>query len=264
MIKLLDLLREEKLFKENKQYILETLKQAKMYVKQGKLSSEDLNTLIKLSPDPKYLGWLAKIWIAERPDIDDLSNNIKEYDVFEKRGKVLTKDINQFKTFEDLYNEVNQIKTSGTGESRRSSENKYDITRDDNDLYIASPKTPEASHKLGLSKFAFRICKDGKKDSAWCTTHINIDHFNNYYYKNGIEFYYIKVRSEELMNELKEAFPEKHPKKQPGKNEELTEGEAMEVVALAVFPDNKIDAYDGLDKQMSKSEIKKFLKIIGY
>ena len=240
----------KKLFKENKQYVSETLKQAKMYVEQGKLSPEDLNTLIELSPDPKYLGWLAKIWIAERPDIDDLRNNIEEYDVFAKRGKVLTKDINQFKTFKDLYNEVDQINKSGAGVSSKSLENEYDVIKDDNDLYIASPRTHEASRKLGLSKFSFRDCEGGGKDSAWCTTYKAPDHFNNYYYKNGVTFYYIRVLSEDIMNKLQEAFPKKY--------------KSLEVVALAVLPDGRTDAYDGLDKQIPKAEINKFLKIIGY
>ena len=134
-----------------------------MYVDQGKLTPEDLDTLTKISPDPKYLGWLAKIWMTEKPDIDDLRNNIEEYDVFAKRGKALTKDINQFKTFKDLYNEVDQINKSGAGVSSKSLENEYDVIKDDNNLYIASPRTHEASRKLGLSKFSFRDCEGGGK-----------------------------------------------------------------------------------------------------
>jgi 3'-phosphoadenosine 5'-phosphosulfate sulfotransferase len=96
-------LKKYKLLKENKNYILENVKQGKMYVSQGKLSEEDLKTLIQISPDPKYVGWLAKIWMNEKPDIDDLRNTIEEYDTFLKKGKAKTKDINQFKS-------INQVK----------------------------------------------------------------------------------------------------------------------------------------------------------
>ena len=80
-------LNRNKITSKNKQYYLESVKQAKQYVKQGKLSTEDLQTLIKISPEPKYVGWLAKVWINEKPDIDDLRNYIEEYDTFAKKGK---------------------------------------------------------------------------------------------------------------------------------------------------------------------------------
>ena len=35
------------------------------------------------------------------------------------------------------------------------------------------------------------------------------------------------------------------------------------VVALAVLDDGQIDGYDGLDKQMSSSDIAEYTKIIG-
>jgi hypothetical protein len=44
--------------------------------------------------------------------------------------------------------------------------------------------------------------------------------------------------------------------------------ENMRVVAIAALPDGQLDAYDGLDKRFdsgtSQTNIKKFIKIIGY
>ena len=242
-------LNRNKITSENKQYYLESVKQAKQYVQQGKLSTEDLQTLIKISPQPKYVGWLAKVWIKEEPDIDDLRNYIEEYDTFAKKGKAKTKDIFQFKSFEDLKNEVDDINQSGEGVSVKDLESDYDVVVDNEDLYIASPHTHEASRKLGLSQFAFRDCGDGSKDSAWCTTYKAPDHFNSYYYSRNVTFYYIKVKSNRLMQELEKAFPDNWKQ--------------LVVSAIAVLEDGQIDMYDGLDKQQSPSNIKKFTDIIG-
>jgi hypothetical protein len=230
--------------------ILENLKLAKQYADQGKLSQEDLKKLAEADPTPqkKFVGWMAKVWVAEKPDFDDLRNTVEEYNVFLNKGKAKTKDINAFKTFKDLHSEVDSINRSGEGISVRELENDYDIVTDNQDLYIASPHTHEASRKLGLSKFAFRDCEEGK-DSAWCTTYKAPDHFNDYYYNNDVTFYYIRVKSPELLSKLKEAFPKKY--------------KAMEVVALAVLEDGQIDGYDGLDNQLSSKGIQKFTNIIG-
>ena len=241
-------LKKYKLLKENKHYILENVKQGKMYVSQSKLSEEDLKTLIQISPDPKYVGWLAKIWINEKPDIDDLRNTIEEYDTFLKKGKAKTKDINQFKSFKALHDEVDQINKSGEGISVKDLEKDYDTIVDNNDLLIMSPHTHEASRYLGLSKFAFRDCEGGK-DSAWCTTYKAPDHFNDYYYTHNVTFYYIKIKSPKLLEELKTAFPKKYKE--------------LQVVALAVLDNGKIDGYDGLDKQMNKKDIDTYTDIIG-
>ena len=238
-----------KITSENKQYYLESVKQAKQYVKQGKLSTEDLQTLIKISPQPKYVGWLAKIWIKEEPDIDDLKSYIEEYNTFAEKGKAKTKDIFQFKSFKDLQKEVDDINQSGEGVSTKDLESDYDVVVDNEDLYIASPHTHEASRKLGLSQFAFRDCGDGSKDSAWCTTYKAPDHFNSYYYSRNVTFYYIKVKSDRLMKELEKAFPDNWKQ--------------LVVSAIAVLEDGRLDMYDGLDKQQSPSNIKKFTDIIG-
>jgi hypothetical protein len=239
-----------KLLKENKSYILENVKQGKQYVAQGKLSEDDLKKLIEIDPTPtkKYVGWMSKIWVTEKPDIDNLRNTIEEYNTFLNKGKAKTKDINQFKSFKDLYAEVDSINQSGENTSIKDLENDYETIIDTPDLLIMSPHTHEASRKLGLSKFQFRDCKGGK-DSAWCTTYKAPDHFNDYYYTSNVTFYYIRVKSPELINKLKEAFPEKYKQ--------------LEVVALAVLNNSQIDGYDGLDKQMSKKEIDTFTNIIG-
>ena len=248
----MNLLTENKKLKySNKNYILENLKLAKQYLDQGKLSKADLEKLVASDPTPqkKYVGWMAKIWMTEKPDLDDLRNTVEEFNVFLNKGKTKTKDINQFKSFKDLHSEVDGINKSGEGISVKELEKDYEVIIDTADLLIISPHTHEASRKLGLTKFAFRDCEEGGKDSAWCTTYKAPDHFNDYYYTNNVTFYYIRVKSQELIEKLKQAFSKKYKE--------------LEVVALAVLKDGKMDGYDGLDKKISKKEIKIFTDIIG-
>jgi hypothetical protein len=249
---------------KNKSIILENLKQAKSYLTTDKISQEDLTNIVNADPTPqkKYVGWMAKIFIQDKTDIDDLRNTVEEFNTFLNKGKTKTKDINTFKSFKDLKSEIDNLNNSGEGISIGDSENDYEVIINNSDLLIICPHTHEASRKLGLSKFAFRDCKGGGKDSAWCTTYKAPDHFNDYYYKNNVTFYYIRVKSPEMIDKLKEAFPGQHKK-----DKKLERYKAMEVTALAVLSDNKrsgqIDGYDGLDDQINKKDISIYINILG-
>jgi hypothetical protein len=244
-------LSKSKLLKENKNYILENVKQAKVYVSQGKLSEDELKKLIEIDPTPtkKYVGWMSKVWMNEKPDFDDLRNKIEEYNTFVNKGKTEKKDINLFKNFADLKKEIDYLNNIGAGTSVKDLESDYETILDNENLLIMCPHTHEASRKLGLSYFAYRSCGDGGKDSAWCTTYKAPDHFNDYYYSHNVTFYYVKVKSEDLMEEIKKELPNKYKE--------------LQIVALAVLDNGKIDGYDGLDKQLSGSDVKKYNSIIG-
>ena len=230
----------------------ENRKQAKELVVQGKLSPEEFELLQTIDPSPtkKYMGWMAKQWVAKNvTDIDQLRNKIEEYDAFVKSGKAKTKDIFQFKSFQDLKKEVDELNASGV-ESKSELRDDYEIVTDDDMVLIAVPHSHEASRYLGLSKFTYRDCEGGGKDSAWCTTYKAPDHFHNYYYKQGITLYYIKVKNESIIDALKTAFPSKKG--------------AMVVVALLVNKSGKLsDGYDGIDAQLNAKEIATFRKIVG-
>ena len=241
-----------KLLTKNKNVIIENVKQAKIYISQNKLSTEELNNLIQIDPSPtkRYVGWMAKQWVNKTiTDIDDLRNTVEEFNTFAEKGKIKSPDISKYKSFNDLKKEVDDLNQSGAGRSSKDLESDYETVIDDNNLLIMVPHTHEASRKLGLSYFSFRDCGDGTKDSAWCTTYKAPDHFLDYYYNNNITFYYVKVRSNDLIEKIKEEFPKRW--------------KLLIVVALAVFPDGQIDFYDAADKQLSQSEIKKYLNIIG-
>ena len=244
-------------FKNENSAIVENKRQAKLYVTQGKLSDDDFQKLLNIDPtkQKKYVGWMSKQWISKdgKLSIDDLRNTIEEYDVFLNKGKVKTKDINVFKTFEDLSSEVKDLNDTGEGLSDADKENDYETIVDNNDILVICPHTHEASRKLVLTIFKYRDCGDGNKDSSWCTTYKTSDHWNSYYLKSNTTFYYFLIRSDVLMKKLKTSFP-------------LT-GKNMRVVALAVSSDDKIDGYDGLDNRLdsgtSQRNVDKFRKIVG-
>lgn len=230
----------------------ENRKVAKELVVQGKLSPEEFEQLQSIDPSTtkKYMGWMAKQWVAKNvTDIDELRNKIEEYDAFVASGKAKTKDIFQFKSFQDLKKEVDELNAMGS-ESKSELRDDYEIVTDDDKVLIAVPHSHEASRYLGLSKFSYRDCEGGGKDSAWCTTYKAPDHFHNYYYKQGTTLYYIKVKNESIINALKTAFPSKKG--------------AMVVVALLVNKSGKMsDGYDGIDDQLSAKEIATFRQIVG-
>ena len=232
--------------------IVENRKQAKELVVQGKLKPEEFEQLQTIDPSQtkKYMGWMARQWIAKNvTDIDELRNKIEEYDSFVKNGKAKTKDIYQFPSFADLKKEVDELNAAGS-ESKSELRDDYEIIMDTDKLFIAVPHTHEASRYLGLSKFSYRDCEGGSKDSAWCTTYKAPDHFNDYYFKQQITFYYIRIKDEAMIELAKAAFPAR--------------GGAMVVTALLVDKNGKVSScYDGDDKQMSGAEITKFRKIIG-
>jgi hypothetical protein len=151
------------------------------------------------------------------------------------------------------------LNDTGEGLSDADKENDYETIVDNNDILVMCPHTHEASRKLGLSTFKYRDCGDGKKDSSWCTTYKASDHWNDYYLKSKATFYYFLIKSDVLMEKLETEFP--------FINEDTMCGNNMRVVALAVLDDNRIDGYDGLNKQFdsdtSQTNVDKFRKIVG-
>ena len=230
----------------------ENRKVAKELVVQGKLSPEEFEQLQSIDPSTtkKYMGWTAKQWVAKNvTDIDELRNKIEEYDAFFKSGKAKTKDVYQFTSFDDLKKEVGELNAIGS-ESNSELRDDYEVVMDTDRLYIAVPHTHEASRYLGISKFQYRDCEGGTKDSAWCTTYKSPDHFTDYYFKQNYTIYYIRIIDELLIEEVKVKFPKR--------------GGAMVVTAVLITKEGVVHSwYDGNDKTLTQSEITTFHALIG-
>lgn len=236
------------LLEKNRQFILENTKQAKQYIEKGELSEDEFSMLVDIDPTPKrkFVGWMSKQWILGNiTDEDVLKNTIEEYNTFLERGKAKTKDIYQFKSFDELKKEVEELNQSTDVITLSEMKEDYEVVVDNEDLLIAVPHSHEASRKLGLSEFAYRDCGDGTKDSTWCTTYKSPEHFEDYYYTRGITFYYVKVKPGELRDKVIDTF-----------------GNSMVVSAILVYEDGDKELVDGDDRTVSKSAMDKFLDMI--
>jgi len=239
---------------KNKSIILESLKQAKQIMNKGLITQDELDNLMKIHPDPKktnfkYLGWMIKQWANKTiNNIDLLRNTIEEFDVFLTKGKTQIRDINYFKTFEDLQKEVVKLNNIGAKTSRKDLEKDYDIVVNNSTLFIVSPHTHEASRKLGSTYFADRVNTDGSKDCVWCTTYANPSQWNAHYMQEKETLFYIRIRSKELLNLLIKKFGER------GKN--------LESMALIIGPSNKKYMDDMTNSRWTGSSLEKILEII--
>ena len=92
--------------------------------------------------------------------------------------------------------------SSTVGKSSKDLESDFETIVDNENVIIQVPHTHAASRKLGLSTYAYRECKDGGKDSAWCTTHGSPEYFKDYYHDGNKTLYYIKVKSPEIIKQL--------------------------------------------------------------
>jgi hypothetical protein len=204
-----------------------------------------LKEITLLEYNKSQLDYIAiKLNVEDRSELNSLMNSLDSQGI---KYPDLKKQIEAgtLKNIEDL----KKLKTVSKKDTSKVLESDYETIVDNPDLLIMSPHTHEASRKLGLSQFTFRDCEGGGKNSAWCTTFKAPEHFNDYYYKDGVTFYYIKIKSPQMIEQLKQAFPKNYKK--------------LEVVALVVYPDGKIDGYDGLDNKIPPENIKTFTNIIG-
>lgn len=203
-----------------------------------------LKEITLLEYNKSQLDYIAvKLNVEDRSELNSLMNALDSQGIKYPDLKKQIED-GSLKTIKDL----KKLKTVSKKDTSKALESDYETIVDTPDLLILSPHTHEASRKLGLSQFAFRDCEGGGKDSAWCTTYKAPDHFNDYYYKDGVTFYYIKVKSPEIINKLKKAFPK--------------EWKNLVVVALVVYPNGRIDGYDGLDEVIEHENVKIFKNII--
>lgn len=215
----------------------------------GLISKEDLDVLKSLDPSPtkKYLDFLVKLWIKEKPNIDELRNYIEEFDTLVERHNIPGIDINRFNSYDDFKNFVNNENERASANVEEFS-NDYEIVRNDDDLFIVIPFSHAASKKLGIKYFSVRETEDPNvKNCPWCTAYNNPEHFKNYFYVKGLTLYYIKVKNPEMLKKIRAL---------PG-------GKYLENVALYEYPDGSVGMSDSQDASVSENVINKFRSIVG-
>ena len=207
--------------------IFENLKFAKSELSNGEISQKDFDYLLNLdkSETKKYIGWMVKHFKGVETNL--FRNKLEEFQSLNMG------DIYRFKTFDELEKAVD-IENNKKSMSFKEQAKDYDVIIDNEDMFLVSPHSHEASRKLGLKYFAFRT-KDGVKDCAWCTTYSNNANFNDYYYYKSDTFYYF------LDKKNNNAY------------------------AFQVHKDGNITTYDELDKKVKRNiakdyNLKEYLK----
>ncbi|MGP8216897.1 MAG: leucine-rich repeat domain-containing protein [Bacteroidia bacterium] len=192
------------------------------YVKKGLVSQADLNFLAELDPsgNQKYLPFIIRYYLSGE-NLDMISNRISEYHTILSRSQIVIKDISSFKTFLQLDEYVQKLNNiSSKRELKREIKKEANIILDNDDIFIASPESHEASCLYGSG-------------TRWCTAARNHIHWSHYYLHYLITFYYIQVRSDEIKSKLSENSYK---------------------IAVAVFPDGRIRIYDAADHHITSDD----------
>jgi hypothetical protein len=257
----------EEQFKTLTGYLME--QKVHPYVSKGLITQKEFDEIKSIlnNETRKYFDFLLKAYINGYKDISDMKNIIEEYHVFAVRGKAKYKDVNQYKTFDNLKQDVDMLNQTGSGMSKKEWETDYDVIRDDGDVIIYVPHSHEAARKLSMSKFGWKQCSEGEGlETPYCIAYKTPKHFENYYYKYNITFYLIRAISGEMKDKL-----EKLAINFGMKNDDF------EVFALSVFGE-KIDkknvpiingyAVEGTTKYnksiLNQDILVKYLNVIGF
>lgn len=196
-----------------------SIKATQQYIKRG-LSQSDLDFLAELDPSTthKYLPFIVKSFLAG-DGLDLLQSRITEYHTLLQRNLCDRRDINSFKKFRHLDEYVQKLNgIRSERELKREAKSKADIILDNENVFIVRPLSHEASCIYGGG-------------TRWCTTAANSAHFEMYFFDQLVSFYYIQVRSEAIKNALPQDFWK---------------------VAVAVYPDGKMEVYDSADHNIGR------------
>lgn len=117
----------------------------------------------------KFLPWVVKIYIQgnfEYTDLNLINNYLENFT--KSTNKLEKKDINQYKSLNELQNALDSVKDiKGSREEKRSIKSGAEKIYEDNKWIILVPHTKEAAIQYG-------------KGTKWCTAAINDNMFNSY------------------------------------------------------------------------------------
>ena len=185
------------------------------------------------SVNNKYLMWMVKqadiIFDAggwNKYTKEKLYELIKSFHSNLQRLKGTERDINSYKTLEDL-----QITLSRLGDKSKSQQKKEIKSKEANVVFenkkviVVEPKSHKASCYYGSG-------------TKWCTTEKSSGNWDSYFLDDNVTFYYIL-------------------------NKTLDKDNPLYKVAVAVYQTGKYEIYDSSDKLKSVSIMNKYFKRIG-
>lgn len=136
------------------------------------VGSDKLTSNIKNGKVGKYAKWLLRLYLEKKLKFNDLSRAeqyIEVYDKLLKSNKLKNKDINNYKTLDDIYDVIeeyidNEKPISNNDKIKKVKDNSK-VIMDDGKYLVIEPLTKEASCLYG-------------KGSRWCTS--GDDEFNKF------------------------------------------------------------------------------------
>ena len=240
-----------KLFEEwnsDKSSVNESISTAReRFLNTGKVSQEEFEEALSYdsSKTKKYLEKILDLYVKEREvngkPMKEIGNTIEKFNELVQRNKISNSDVNYFKDYKSLKNEVENSEVGEVeNEAEYLKEGDFDVIVDNKDLLVVRPYSHEASEKWG--------------DTNWCTTSTNDTNWKNYTLEWDVNLFYIMVKNKSLILDW---YYNQHDEKTPDE----TELEFYSKIAIAVYPYS--DRYECFAKDDTSIEFEDVLGITG-
>ena len=198
---------------------------AKQYLRDGRISKDIIDQLREIDPteQKKYLDWMVKVYAKGIDRNLEHFGVVRDFDRLVKKNIITKKDINAYKSPEELYDVVKHY-----GGTKTKTEVKSEIKKKGAELVFENDKVRIYKIK---DEDASRYYGAGTK---WCTAASkSYNYFNDYYYKHCVNLYYI------LLKNLDEKY------------------------AVAVYPGGELEVYDEEDRKMDPAQYRSLFKKLG-
>jgi hypothetical protein len=137
---------------------------------------EFVEKIAEFDPTPSgiYIPWIARIIIKSNnlnvyEDLEKIKNDLKLFELH--KNKLVNKDINSYKSFEELYDAIKQfykpVKLSAYEKKLASIRDEIELVYEGPEGWIRIPKTKRASQYLG-------------QNTRWCTAAKSMCAFDDY------------------------------------------------------------------------------------
>lgn len=144
-------------WRNNSSSVNESLSTAKeRFLNNGKVSQEEFEEALSYdsSKTKKYIEKILDLYVKEREvngkPMKEIGNTIEKFNELVQRNKISNSDINYFKDYESLKNEVETSEISEVeNEAEYLKDGDFGVVVDNKDLLVVRPYSHEASKKWG-------------------------------------------------------------------------------------------------------------------